>query len=205
MTSKRLKTWVKTFSGFQENWRKKTRQRGESLFFFVCFWDWFVHQRIGHFPKSSIVAQLTWLLRCVNLVGHSHLPTQRDCEVIAGAVQWLQWAYNKYSALDNDDPSNKFHKNFRESARFRLKFVVQCALARLSFDNISGVLASLTPEGRGVASNWSWNRQTTLSFFFSQSTTHSLFFFFLLYTHTLTHFVFLFSLCTLSILVNMNP
>jgi len=113
--------------------------------------DWFIHQRIGHFPPSGILAQLTWLLRCVNLVGHSHLPTQRDCEVIAGAVQWLQWAYNKYSSLDNDDPSNKFHKNFRDSARFRLKFVVQCALARLSFDNISGVLVTLTPEA--LASN----------------------------------------------------
>lgn len=111
--------------------------------------DWFIHQRIGHFPPAGILGQLTWLLRCVNLVGHSHLPTQRDCEVIAGAVQWLQWAYNKYSSLDNDDPTNKFHKNFRDSARFRLKFVVQCALARLSFDNISGVLVTLTPDDEG--------------------------------------------------------
>lgn len=108
--------------------------------------DWFIHQRIGHFPDQGILSELTWLLRCVNLVGHSHLPTQRDCEVIAGAVQWLQWAYNKYSSLDRTDPNNKFHKPFRESARFRLKFVVQCALARLSFDNISGVLACLTPD-----------------------------------------------------------
>jgi len=108
--------------------------------------DWFIHQRIGTFPQGGILHELNWLLRCVNLVGHSHLPSTRDCEVIAGAVQWLQWAYNKYSNLGEDDPNNKFHKPFRESARFRLKFLVQCALARLSSDNISGVVIDFTPS-----------------------------------------------------------
>jgi len=108
--------------------------------------EWFKQQKIGDFPKKGIVSQLNWLLKCVQQVGHSHLPSNRDCEVIAGAVQWLQWAYNKYSSLDDSDANNKFTKAFPASARFRLKFLVQCALARLSFDNISGVLITTTPK-----------------------------------------------------------
>jgi len=108
--------------------------------------EWFKQQKIGDFPKNGIVSQLNWLLKCVQMVGHSHLPSNRDCEVIAGAVQWLQWAYNKYSSLDESDSNNKFTKEFPASARFRLKFLVQCALARLSFDNISGVLVTTTPR-----------------------------------------------------------
>lgn len=46
--------------------------------------------------------------------------------------------------MDKSDPNNKFFKPFVDSARFRLKFLVQCALARLSFDNISGVLITMT-------------------------------------------------------------
>jgi len=109
--------------------------------------DWFLHQRIGAFPSDgNIKSELAWLLRCVNLVGHSHLPSQRDCEVIAGACQWLQWAYSKYVDLPSDDPNNKFTRPFPETSRFRLKFLVQCALARLSFDNISGVLITFSPS-----------------------------------------------------------
>jgi len=109
--------------------------------------EWFHAQRIGAFPRTKDIAdELKWLLRCINLVGHSHLPSARDCEVISGAVQWLQWAYTKYSALSPDDPNNKFQLPFPDSSRFRLKFLVQCALARLSFDNISGVVISFTPQ-----------------------------------------------------------
>lgn len=107
--------------------------------------DWFLHQKIGHLPEEGVVNQLNWLQRCVQYVGHSHLPSQRDCEVIAGAVQWLQWAFHKYSSKAPTDPSNKFNQPFADSVRFRLKFLVQSALARLSFDNISGVIIAINP------------------------------------------------------------
>eukprot|EP00494_Astrolonche_serrata_P030815 UN31083 len=40
--------------------------------------DWFIHQKIGHFPKSGIQAELNWLMTCIQKVGHSHLPSKRD-------------------------------------------------------------------------------------------------------------------------------
>jgi len=109
----------------------------------------FIKKDIGEFPENEdILAQINWFERCLEIIGESHLPNgKRDRAVIATGAQWMKWAYNnKFSSLSHEHPANKFHQNFHESVSFRLQFLIQCALCRLSFDNISGILVSIKPE-----------------------------------------------------------
>jgi len=111
--------------------------------------DFFIDEKMGLFPEGDdLVKQLDWFQGVVQTIGLTHLPigTQKSVETIHGAIQWIKWAYNKFSVMPYDNPRNKFHNDFHENVSFRLNLLIQAAICRISADNISGILISLKPE-----------------------------------------------------------
>jgi len=111
--------------------------------------EFFIQKGIGLCPEDgNLVEEIDWYQRAIEIIGESHLPigTTRERETLKGSGEWIRWAYKKFSSLPYDHENNKFHKDLHECVGFRLKFIMQCALCRISCDNISGVLVSLKPE-----------------------------------------------------------